>query len=331
LAILLTMGIPTSCPALPAEAHQQGIQPEKTGKDLYMASCAACHGANGIGSDKARVGFDLGLPDFTDCNFASREPDADWIAIAHQGGPVRGFSRIMPAFGDAHAINELEMIVAHIREFCGNEDWPRGELNLPRLLVTEKAFPEDEAVYSLGMNAEGEGAVSSKIVYEKRFGAAISLNWSSPLDGRNRETPASVQCKRATGQAVWGISRLAPSESWFTVRGPVPFSVQPEKLYSRREIEIRVSAKAPPYSNLLFLSARSCLPSSFFRRRPASSFPRIRTGQTAKDSGVSPWGAHLTRHGLAVRGLPCLNCSARANLWRASRSNGISFRSFRSL
>ena len=49
----------------------------------------------------AQLGFDVEVPDFTDCDFAAREPDADWYAVIHDGGPVRGFDRMMPAFGQA--------------------------------------------------------------------------------------------------------------------------------------------------------------------------------------------------------------------------------------
>ena len=57
-----------------------------------MRRVPACHGADGRGSPPERVGFDVPLPDFTDCSFATREPDGDWFAVAHQGGPVRGFA-----------------------------------------------------------------------------------------------------------------------------------------------------------------------------------------------------------------------------------------------
>ena len=58
------------------------------------------------------------LPDFTDCGYQTREPDADWIAIAHGGGPVRAFDRRMPAFGDALSEAQLAAIVHHLRSFC---------------------------------------------------------------------------------------------------------------------------------------------------------------------------------------------------------------------
>ena len=162
--------------------------PRKSAKELYAAACSTCHGADGRGASREHVGFDQPLPDFTDCNFTSREQKADWFAIAHQGGPVRGFSRLMPAFGDALAADELELAVAHVRSFCTDRHWPPGELNLPRPLVTEKAFPEDEAVYSTAVSAEGPGAVSNKIIYEKRFGARNQFELTAPFGWRKTES-----------------------------------------------------------------------------------------------------------------------------------------------
>lgn len=156
----------------------------KSGKQLYEETCAACHGNDGKGAPERQVGFDTPRPDFTDCSFASREPDSDWIAVAHQGGPVRGFSSNMPAFGAVYAEDDLQKIMEHIRGFCENEQWPRGELNLPRALVTEKAYPEDEAVVSTSVDVEGTGAVMSEVIYEKRFGARNQIEIVLPFGFR---------------------------------------------------------------------------------------------------------------------------------------------------
>lgn len=142
------------------------------GEALYQASCANCHGVDGRGLTQALVGFEEELPDFTDCDFAAREPDGDWVAVAHEGGPVRGFSEMMPAFRGALSPEQLDRVMGYIRTLCTNPDWPRGELNLPRALVTEKAYPEDEWVVEGGvaLDDEAAGAVSSAFVYEQRFG-----------------------------------------------------------------------------------------------------------------------------------------------------------------
>jgi hypothetical protein len=66
---------------------------------LYRETCAACHGIDGRGVSRELVGFEEPLPDFTDCRFAPREPDLDWLAVIHDGGPARGFAPMMAAFG----------------------------------------------------------------------------------------------------------------------------------------------------------------------------------------------------------------------------------------
>ena len=177
----------------------------QAGESLYGSACAACHGADGRGRSATHVGFDVPLPDFTSCTFATREPDADWIAIAHQGGPVRGFSRFMPAFGDALAMDELQLIMDHIRTFCSDDAWPRGELNLPRPLVTEKAYPEDEAVIASTINTEGAGSVMSEIVYEKRFGARNQIEIKVPF-GFHESEPGSWR-GASLGDVAVGVKR----------------------------------------------------------------------------------------------------------------------------
>jgi len=154
---------------------------ERTGAEIYGAACAACHGADGRGNPPSVVGFDVPLPDFSDCSFASVEPDADWLAVTHRGGPARAFDRRMPAFGDA--LTEAEMLgaITHIRSFCRSRSWPRGELNLPRPLVTEKAFPENEAVLTVRYAASDPLSVENEILYEKRIGSRSQVELAVPI------------------------------------------------------------------------------------------------------------------------------------------------------
>lgn len=142
----------------------------RTGKAVYQAACSTCHGSGGRGAPGSLVGFSDPVPDFTDCDFAAREPDSDWVGIAYEGGPSRGFSEMMPAFQGVLTVEQVELAVNHIRSFCTDSRWPRGELNLPRALITGKAYPEDEAVMTTLIDAEGEGSILNKIVYEQRFG-----------------------------------------------------------------------------------------------------------------------------------------------------------------
>lgn len=176
-AIVVWLGAPLS-----VHARASGTtQPAQTGKLLYEAGCAACHGANGAGAPVSSLGFDTPVPDFTDCSFATPEADVDWFAVAHQGGPVRAFDRKMPAFGDALSNEDLVRIIKHIRGFCADEAWPRGELNLPRPLLTEKAFPENEAVVTTTVAMTRSGAVGNTFLYEQRFGARNQFEVALPI------------------------------------------------------------------------------------------------------------------------------------------------------
>jgi mono/diheme cytochrome c family protein len=163
----------------------------RSGEDLYRAACAACHGGDGRGLPAAVVAFPEPLPDFTDCGFATREPDEDWAAVTHGGGPARAFARMMPAYGEALQPLEIDAILAHVRGFCRSASWPRGELNLPRPLVTEKAYPEDEAVWTGTVDAEGDGALENELVYEKRIGARSQLEIAVPFGWEERGPAAA--------------------------------------------------------------------------------------------------------------------------------------------
>lgn len=159
-------------------AATQGSDPS----DVYRRACVACHGPDGRGQPREIVGFDLELPDFTNCTFATREPNVDWFAIVHRGGPVRAFDRRMPAFGGVLQDEDIQSAVEHLRGFCSDQRWPRGELNLPRALVTEKAYPEDEAVVTVTAAGGEEGAVRSDFLYEHRLGTRSQFEVAVPFD-----------------------------------------------------------------------------------------------------------------------------------------------------
>lgn len=154
---------------------------QSDGARLFIEACAACHGSDGTGLSPSQLGFETPLPDFSDCDFASREPDADWFAIVHEGGRVRGFERMMPAFGAVLEDDEIDAVLRHVRSFCSDPRWPRGELNLPRALFTEKAYPEDEAVITTTLVTEGNDSISHKFLWEQRFGAVNQIEISLPV------------------------------------------------------------------------------------------------------------------------------------------------------
>jgi mono/diheme cytochrome c family protein len=172
-----------------AQSPEGHALPEAAGGDaIFLAACAACHGIDGRGPEAARVGFELPLsnghqlPDFTDCATNTVEPLADWMAVAHRGGPVRALDRRMPAFGDALSDAQIESAIRYLWTFCTDTSWPRGDLNLPRALFTEKAFPENETVWTVGAAAAGPGRVFNELVYEHRLGARGQYEIKVPIE-----------------------------------------------------------------------------------------------------------------------------------------------------
>lgn len=173
------------------------------GEAIYRRACAACHGLDGRGAPRETVGFEVPLPDFTDCAFTSAEPTADWLAVAHDGGPARAFDRRMPAFGEALSVGEIVSALDYIRDFClDSQAWPRGELNLPRPLVTEKAYPENELVMTTSVQS---GAATVQVLYERRVGALGQLEVSVPLAAQD---DASGRRRLGLGDLSIGFKRV---------------------------------------------------------------------------------------------------------------------------
>jgi mono/diheme cytochrome c family protein len=167
----------------PAPAASTSTAPRiATGLEIYRAACATCHGMDGTGVSRELVGFAQKLPDFTDCTFATPEPSADWAAVVHEGGPIRGLDRHMPAFGEALTRDEIQSVVAYVSSFCSDTAWPRGDLNLPRPFFTEKAYPENEAVVTTSFQTAGDGQVSNVLLYERRIGKRNQVEVLVPLE-----------------------------------------------------------------------------------------------------------------------------------------------------
>ena len=231
------------------------------GEEIYLSACAACHGVDGRGSPESLVGFKDPLPDFTDCDFASREPQADWVAVAHQGGPVRGFSHLMPAFGQAMSVGELELAMSHISTFCRDDAWPRGDLNLPRALHTEKAFPEDEAVLTATYTEGAFDAVEMKITYEQRFGPRSQFELVIPLgwhEGESLIDPGRTDWSSSVGDIAVGVKHAF----WHDYRSGSILSVTGEVILPTGDDEAGYGKGTAIFEP--FLSYGQILPANFF-------------------------------------------------------------------
>lgn len=163
--------------AAPPDAHR--------GEVVYKQGCIACHGADGKGADPESTVFvrpDT-FPDFTRCDQTTPEPDSAYKAVILHGGHGLGFSQIMPAFGDQLTDQQINDAIAYIRSFCHNvHHYPMGELNLPRALVTEKAFPEDEFVLSTSADAGSPASWTTHFIHEQTFAGLQQIEIDVPLN-----------------------------------------------------------------------------------------------------------------------------------------------------
>jgi mono/diheme cytochrome c family protein len=195
----------------PSTSLANALPAAATGEQIFTATCSTCHAPNGAGASQAAVGFALPLPnghafpDFNDCASNTVEPLGDWVAVAARGGPVRGLDRHMPAFGDALSGDQLTSVVKYLWTFCKDPAWPRGDLNLPRAFFTEKAFPENETVWTTAVGGSSANAISNQVAYEHRIGARGQYEVMVPVN--LQANPGGAAWSRGIGDIELALRR----------------------------------------------------------------------------------------------------------------------------
>lgn len=204
--------------APPASAAAQSAAGLTDGAAIYQAGCAGCHGPHGEGAPQASTAFDRPstFPDFSDCAGTTPELDVDWRATIAQGGRGRGFSRIMPAFADALTADQIDAVIAHLRSLCREPSWPRGELNLPRPLRTEKAFPESETVFTAAFSSHAAPDMDSEVGYEQRLSIRDQLEVAVPFGSVHDQTGTRVG---GVGDVAIGLKHVLLSTRHSIVSG----------------------------------------------------------------------------------------------------------------
>jgi len=215
--------------AAPAAAGQVALSSTRgltSGEAIYNAGCAGCHGARGDGAPQTSIGFDKPstFPDFTDCPSTTPELDVDWKATITQGGHGRGFSRIMPSFVEALTSQQIDAVIGYVRGLCRNPRYPRGELNLPRPLRTEKAFPESETVLTMGFTAQQPTTFESELGYEYRLTMRDQLEVAVPYSSVVDENGVRAS---GVGDVALGWKRVlfASRNTIFSGQGEIVFPV----------------------------------------------------------------------------------------------------------
>jgi hypothetical protein len=79
-----------------------------------------------------------------------------------------------------------------------------GELNLPRALVTEKAFPEDELVISAAANATGAPSWTTDIIHEQTFAGLNQIEVDVPVNYASQ----NHQWTEGLGDITLGLKRV---------------------------------------------------------------------------------------------------------------------------
>ena len=194
-------------------ARAQQLNKPKSGKELFEAGCAGCHGMDGHGQKEATLGFapPETMPDFPDCNTSSREPDSHWYSVIRDGGPARAFIPVMPSFRELLTEEETWKIIAYLRSLCTDRAWPSGNLNLPRPLRTGKAFPEDEIVLTGIIDLHQNPGMTHQLTLERRFGARNNFEFRVP-----------------------GNFKQHPSGTWFGSVGDISFEYKRVAAHSNR-------------------------------------------------------------------------------------------------
>ena len=189
---------------------QNALPPNATGADIYRLACSTCHAIDGTGSPQSVVGFPLplpdghDLPDFSDCPSNTAEPFRSWNSIVHGGGPQRGMDRHMPEWQDALTDAQIELVVKHLWTLCTDPKWPRGDMNFPRAQITEKAFPENESVWSGTFQFKGAKEATNDFIYEHRIKQRAGYELVVPV----------------------GFQQTAPGNGWNRGLGDVEFAIR---------------------------------------------------------------------------------------------------------
>jgi hypothetical protein len=88
----------------------------------------------------------------------------------------------MPSFKDALTQEQVGKVIEYLRSLCTEKAWPRGNLNLPLAMITEKAFPEDEVVITGQSNLHGAPGGGATVIYEKRIGSSGMIEAAVPYN-----------------------------------------------------------------------------------------------------------------------------------------------------
>jgi hypothetical protein len=130
----------------------------------------------------------------------------------------------MPSFVEALSSPQIDAVIGYLRGLCRDRRYPRGELNLPRPLNTEKAFPESETVLTMGLTTTSPTALDSELAYEQRLTARDQLELAVPFSSVIDENGARAS---GVGDLALGWKRVlfASRNTILSGQGEIVFPV----------------------------------------------------------------------------------------------------------
>ncbi len=116
------------------------------GREVYERHCVGCHGADGKGTGQLAPARPVRPANLTDCKLTDEDPVLLGQGVIRHGGPYRGRSVAMPAFGTVLSDSDIVDVARYVRSLCADPDWVPRELDFPHPLITSKAFPEQHII-----------------------------------------------------------------------------------------------------------------------------------------------------------------------------------------
>ncbi|WEV78796.1 c-type cytochrome [Janibacter cremeus] len=165
-----------------------GSEDVEKGKELYAATCAGCHGANGDGEGDAAAAFGTQPRALNNPGWLNSKSDDELINTVTQGLP----NTAMPAFGDQLTYDDTRSIVRYLRQMAG---------------VPQREHPQQggwaERTYQAycaschGVDGDGEGPAAGRLDPEPR-------NFRNPqwMAGQSAEGLAEVIGEGRHGTAM---------------------------------------------------------------------------------------------------------------------------------
>jgi len=159
------------------------------GKVVFQQSCFLCHGVDAKGNGYLAASLPVQPANLTSCRIVSEDPVEMIEGVVRHGGAWAGLSPAMPAWEGTLTDQQIADVASYVKTLCTDPNWVPGELNLPRALITGKAFPEQEAILGarFGRNSNKVTELFAELEYRVNGRTGIEVTpryqWMTGMGG----------------------------------------------------------------------------------------------------------------------------------------------------